>query len=120
MDRLPDIVGSCMYCTLASEIRVKVIYRRRCGLSTSRSRNDLRLLRLHSIRRLEVFSSVGDELRVAWMVDSFHSNDDVHQLGIVVVNVLDQFGLCIGWSGNEDCTGVCNRFSGGVEIVVIL
>ena len=53
----------------------------------------LRLLRLHPIRRLEVFSGISDELRVAWMIDSFHSDDDVHQLGIVVVNVFDQFGL---------------------------
>jgi len=42
------------------------------------------------------------------MIDGFHSDDDVHQLGIVVVNVLDQFGLCIGWSRNENRTGVCN------------
>ena len=40
--------------------------------------------------------------------DSFHSDDDIHQLGIVVVNVLDQFGLCIGWSRNENRTGVGN------------
>ena len=68
----------------------------------------LRHLRLHPIRRLEVFSGIRDELRVAWMIDSFHSDDDVHQLGIVVVNVLDQFGLCIGWSRNENRTGVGN------------
>jgi hypothetical protein len=68
----------------------------------------LRLLRLHPIRRIEVFSGISDELPVAWMIDSFHSDDDVHQLGIVVVNVFDQFGLCIGWSCNENRTGVCN------------
>jgi hypothetical protein len=68
----------------------------------------LRLLRLHPIRRLEVFSGISDELPVAWMIDSFHFDDDVHQLGIVVVNVFDQFGLCIGWSCNENRTGVCN------------
>ena len=42
------------------------------------------------------------------MIDSFHSDDDVHQLGIVVVNVFDQFGLCVGWPYNEDCTSVCD------------
>jgi hypothetical protein len=57
----------------------------------------LRHLRLHPVRRIEVFSGIGDKLRVAWMIDGFHADDDVHQLGIVVVNVLDQFGLCIGW-----------------------
>ena len=54
------------------------------------------------------------------MVDSFHSDNDVHQLGIVVVNMFDQFKLCIGWSCNENCTGVCNGFSGCVKIDVIL
>ena len=68
----------------------------------------LRKLRLHPIRRVEVLSGISDELRVAWMIDSFHSDDDVHQLGIVVVNVFDQFGLCIGWPCNENRTGVFN------------
>ena len=40
-------------------------------------------------------------------------------LGIVMVNVLDQFSLCVGWSGDENCTGVCDRFSDRVKIVVI-
>ena len=71
-------------------------------------RGRLRPLWLHAIRRLEVFSGIGDELRVAWMIDGFHSDDDVHQLGVVMVNVLDQFGLRVGWSGNENRTGVCN------------
>ena len=53
-------------------------------------------------------SRISNELCVAWMIDSFHSDDDIHQLGIVVVNVLDQFGLCIGWSRNENRTGVGN------------
>src|ERR1700694_5806731 len=82
------------------------------GTQTPRGANPigrwLRLLRLHPIRRFEVYFGVSDELRVAWMIDGFHSDDDVHQLWIVVVNVLDQFGLCIGWSGNENRTGVRN------------
>jgi hypothetical protein len=56
------------------------------------------LLRLHPIRRLEVFSGISDELRVAWVIGGFYADDDAHQLGIVVVNVLDQLGLRIGWS----------------------
>jgi hypothetical protein len=68
----------------------------------------LRLLRLHSILCLEVFSWILDELSVAWMIDGFHSDDDFHQLGIVVVNVLDQFGLCIGGSRDKHRTGVYN------------
>jgi hypothetical protein len=79
----------------------------------------LALLRLHAIRRIEVFSGMSNELRVAWMIDGFHSDDHVHQFGIVVMNVLDQLRLCIGWSGNENCTGVRNRFGNFVKIVVI-
>ena len=69
---------------------------------------------------MEVFSGIGDELRVAWMIDSFQSDDDVHQLGIVVVNVFDQFGLCVGWSRYENPPGVRNCFSDCVKIVLIL
>jgi hypothetical protein len=54
------------------------------------------------------------------MIDGFHSYYDVHQLGIVVVDVFDQFCLCIGWSCDENRAGVCNRFSSCVKIVVIL
>ena len=39
----------------------------------------LRLLRQHPVRHIEVFSGISDELRVAWMIDSFHADDDVHQ-----------------------------------------
>ena len=53
------------------------------------------------------------------MIDGFHTYDHVHQFGIVVVNVLDQFGLCIGWSCNENRTGVCNRLTDCVKIIVI-
>jgi hypothetical protein len=42
------------------------------------------------------------------MIDRFHSDDDVDQFWIVVVNVFDQFGLCIGWSCDENRTRVCN------------
>jgi hypothetical protein len=65
---------------------------------TGKQAQRLWLLRLHPIRRLEVFSGISDELRVGWMIDGFHASDDAHQLGIVVVNVLDQLGLRIGWS----------------------
>jgi hypothetical protein len=68
----------------------------------------LRFLRQQPIRRLEILPGMGDELRIAWMIDGFDSDDDVRQLGIVLVNVLDQFVLCIGGSGNENRTGVGN------------
>ena len=40
--------------------------------------SDLWDLRVHAIRCLEVFRGIGDELGVAGMIDSFHSDDDVH------------------------------------------
>ena len=53
------------------------------------------------------------------MVDRFYSGYDFRQLGVVKVNVLDQFSLCIRWSGDENCTGVCHLFSDRVKIVVV-
>ena len=53
------------------------------------------------------------------MVDRFYSGYDFRQLGVVKVNVLDQFSLCIRWAGNENCAGVCDQFSDRVKIVVV-
>src|SRR5262245_58459551 len=50
------------------------------------------LLRQHPILGLEVMSGIGDELRVAWMIDGFHTDDKLHQLGIMLADVLDQLG----------------------------
>jgi len=52
------------------------------------------------------------------MVDRFDSGYDFRQPGVVKVNVLDQFSLCIRWSGDENCAGVRDRFSDLVKIVV--
>ena len=79
----------------------------------------LRFLRLHSILSLEVFSRVGHKLRVAGMIDGFHSGDDAHHLRVVVMNVFNQFSLCTGWSRYENRTGVCNRLTDCVKIIVI-
>jgi hypothetical protein len=76
-------------------------------------------LRLHQIRCLEVFSSIRDKFRVTRMIDRFHSGDDVHQLGVMMMNVFDQFCLCIGWTRDENSTSVRNRLSDCVEIVMI-
>jgi hypothetical protein len=88
---------------------------RQCDITES----ELWLLGQHQISHLEVLPGISDELRVAWMIHRFHSDDDIHQLGVVVVNVLDQLGLRIGRSGNENRAGICNCFSGGVKIGVI-
>ncbi len=80
----------------------------------------LRLLRLHSIRRFEVFFCISDELRIAWMIDRFNSNDDIHQIGNVVVNVVDGLGFCVCWSCNKNRTSVCDRVGGCLKIIAVL
>src|SRR6266478_3104173 len=78
------------------------------------------LLRQHPILGLEVMSGVGDELRVAWMIDGFDSDDNPHQPRIVLADVLDQLGLGIGWPRNENRASVCDRLSHSLKEGVIL
>ena len=59
------------------------------------------------------------ELRIAWMVDGFHADDDLHQLRGVLVDVLDQFGLGVGWPGNQNRSSVGDRLSDCPEEVLI-
>jgi hypothetical protein len=70
-------------------------------------------LRQHSVHRREVFSRVGNKLRVAWMIDGFHA-DKTHQLRAVLVNVLDQFGLRIARAGDENGACIRDRLSDGL------
>ena len=65
-------------------------------------------------------SGMGDELPVAWMIDGFHANDNLHQPGIMLADVLDQLGLGIGWTRNENCASICNRLSDSLKEGVIL
>jgi hypothetical protein len=88
---------------------------RTCARSTQR----LRFLRVHAIFRIEVFLGISNKFRVARMIDRFDSDDDVHQVGIVMMDMLDQFCFCIGWSSDEDGACVGNRLSDRVKIVVI-
>jgi hypothetical protein len=53
------------------------------------------------------------------MIDSLHSGDDLHPLWVVLVNVLDQFRLCVGRTGNKNRASVRNRFHDGVKVIVI-
>src|SRR5262245_8780160 len=78
------------------------------------------LLRQHPILGLEVMSGMGDELRVAWMIDGFHTDDNLHQPGIMLADVLDQLGFGIGRPRNENCAGVRDRFSDSLKKGVIL
>ena len=53
------------------------------------------------------------------MIDGFHSGDSFHLLGVVLLNVLDQFGLCAGRSGNQNSTSVRNSLCDRLKVVVI-
>jgi hypothetical protein len=75
---------------------------------------------LHSVRSLEVFARVGDELRVAWMIDGLYADNGAHQLGNVMVNMLDQLGLCIGRPNDKDRAGICGGIRDRLQIGVIL
>src|SRR5207247_9639690 len=91
------------------------------GLSRgTRASGRLALLRQHPILSLEVTSRVGDELAVAWMIDGFHADDDLHQPGIMLADVLDQLGLGIGWPRNENRAGVCDRLRDSLKEGVVL
>jgi hypothetical protein len=63
---------------------------------------------------------VGEELPVAWVIDGFHPHNRLHQLRIMVVDMLDEFGLGIGWPGDEDSTGICDGLSDCVQEILIL
>jgi hypothetical protein len=65
-------------------------------------------------------SSVGDELPVAWMIDGFDSDNNFHQPGIMLADVLDQLGLGIGGTRNENRAGVCDRLSDSLKEGVVL
>jgi hypothetical protein len=58
---------------------------------------------------------VGDKLRVAWMIDGFGSDDNLHQLGIMLADVLDQLGFGIGRPRNVNRAGVRDRLSDGLK-----
>ncbi len=67
-----------------------------------------RPLRLHLVGNFEEFPRIGHKLRVTWMVNGFHAKNDVHQLGVMVVNVLDQLSLGIGRPGDQNRARIGN------------
>jgi hypothetical protein len=76
-------------------------------------------LRQHSIFGFEVMPGMGHELRVARMIDGLHADDDLHQFGIMLADVLAQLGLSIGWPGDENCASIGNRLGDGSEEIMI-
>jgi hypothetical protein len=63
---------------------------------------------------------VGDEFAIARMIDGFHTNNDIHQPGIMFTDVLDQLGLGIGRPSNENRASIRNRLSDSLKEGVIL
>jgi hypothetical protein len=53
------------------------------------------------------------------MIDGFHPDDDRHPLRIVLVNMLDKFGLGVGRPCYENRTSIRNRIHDCLKIVVI-
>jgi hypothetical protein len=53
-------------------------------------------------------------------LDGFDSDDNPHQPGVMLADVLDQLGLGIGWPRNENRAGVCDRLSDSLKEGVIL
>jgi hypothetical protein len=49
------------------------------------------------------------------MIDTFNADDDLHQPRIVLVNMLDQFGLGTGRAGDYNFAGVGDRLCNGVQ-----
>lgn len=61
-----------------------------------------------------------DERCVARMIDGFHPDDNRHPFRFVLMNVLDELGLCAGRASYENRTGICNRICDCAKINVVL
>jgi hypothetical protein len=73
----------------------------------------------HSIFGSEVSLRVRYELGVAWVINGLHPDDDLHQFGIMLTDVLVQLRLSISGSRDEHCASIANRLSDCPEEVVI-
>jgi hypothetical protein len=63
---------------------------------------------------------VGDEFAITWMIDGFHTDDDIHQPGIMFAYVLDQFVLGVGRPSNQNRASIRDRLSDSLKEGVIL
>ncbi len=53
------------------------------------------------------------------MIYGFYSDNNFHQLGVVMMNMLDEIGLCTSWPRNKNSASVCNRFSHRMKVILI-
>jgi hypothetical protein len=58
---------------------------------------------------------VGDEFAIGRVIDGFHTDDYIHQSGIMFADVLDQLGLGIGRPGNENRASIRDRLSDSLK-----
>jgi len=77
------------------------------------------LLRLHPVESVKVFSSISDQRTIARMIDRFHAGNGFHLAWLVLVNVLDQFGLGVRRAGDENGIGLGERFRDGMKVLMI-
>ena len=61
---------------------------------------------------------MGDQLRVAWVINRFHPQYELHQLGIVMLDVLDQERLGICRSRDENRPRIRNRFGNRMKKLI--
>ena len=53
------------------------------------------------------------------MIDGLHSSNRLRQLRDMLVNVLDQLGLGVGGTGDQNRAGVRDGLGNGLEILMI-
>jgi len=61
-----------------------------------------------------------DQLTITRVIDRLHRRDSRCQVRFVLFDVLEQFGFCVGRTGDQDHPGIGNRLSHPLEKVVIL
>ena len=62
----------------------------------------LLFLRQHQVFYFEVAPRMRHEFGVGRMIGALDADNGFHQLRLVLVDVLDQFGLGVGRSGDQD------------------
>ena len=117
---MPDLIASALFLhQLSLVFSTKLMSSPTVAKLKVRSQQ-LTLLRQHPILGFEIASSVGDEFAISRVIDSFHTDDYIHQSGIMFADVLDQLGLGIGRPGNENRASIRDRLSDSLKEGVIL
>ena len=77
-----------------------------------------------SRRLLVITSKIGSrvryELPIGGMIHGLHASDLCREVRLVMLDMLREFRLCVGWPGDEDRTGVGDRFCDLLQERVVL